>query len=574
MNDKILFESSRELFSEVEEKEIFENLVDTWKKRKDSIIIHTTDIQNLDAYPFSVGIGIAGIDWAGLADATMGILHQQGWNLYYVKGMVVPVQEYSLAILIIAIKIETPEEKARFIEKRQDLIKKIKDASKGSIAKRILLSLEAERLTIYEEVINIISRSARKSEVAELLDEQGEAIKFFASRPMAYLRERTPQILAKLIINNLRIQKKVKESHGQIQVSIENLKTTKEELTGITIGAYERDYKLRDFLDALSYVVPGFRLMYNKEFSTSDGILLTRLEISTPSGNYYGRDIHRKIRNAFEKLEFSHYSRKSNWIEAAGGFEHYLRAIIPFLLKEHLTTHKNQVYISLVASTDMFSDFKIFIVSKKGMPITKLLEGIEKRAGIGILTAHPPKLFGNAEVDVIDIRIDRMRYADLSAFYKTIRGVLEKYIGRFRDFDEGMRKMDIDKLQTVRASIKDIPDNIIKGIYYSIEDFYRMSAPIEELTVLLKLSIKCLQDVENTGYCERYENEENTTLIAVGFSSDKDVLKKIMNISKEYELTLSKYERENIALALLCIKKEGKHLPESEIEKILQKIKG
>ena len=568
-----LFYSSRELFTEDKEKEIFETLVNSWGKTRDSIIIQTTDIQALNEYPFAVGIGVAGIDWAGLADATMGILHQYGWNLYYVKGTVVSVKEYSIAILIAAIKIETPEEKAKFTEKKQELEKKIKDASKGSIAKKILLSIEVERLTIYEEVVNIIQRGARKSEISALLNEEGEAIKFFASRPMAYLRERAPSTIAKLIINNFRIQKMVRDSHGQIQVHIENLKTFKEELTGITIGAYERDYKLKDFLDALNYVVPGFRLMYNKEFSTGDGILLTRLEISTPAGKYYKRDAHRKIKRALENLESAHYFRKSSWIEASGGFEHYLRAIIPFLLKEYMSGNKNQVYINLIASTDMFSDFKIFIVSGRGISTTRLLEGLEKQTGISILTAHPPRVFEKAAVNVIDVRVDRMQYTDLSLFYKTIRNVLEKYIGRFRDFDEGMRKMDIDKLQMVRASIKDIPDNIIKGIYYSIEDFYRMSAPIEELISFIKISIQCLQAVENTKYCEKYETQKKSTLIVVAFSSDKQILKKIMNISKTYEVTLSKYEMEDTTLILLSVKKEGNPLPENEAEKILTSIK-
>ena len=574
MDTDNLFYKSRELFSEDKEREIFEHLVNSWGKTRESIIIQFTDIQDINEYPFAVGIGVAGVDWAGLADATMGILHQYGWNLYYVKGTVVNVKEYSIAILIAAIKIETPKEKTKFIDKKQELLKKIKDASKGSIAKKILLSIEAERLTIYEEVLSIIQKTARKLEIPELLDETGEAIKFFSSRPMAYLRERSPSTIAKLIINNLRIQKRVRESHGQIQVYIENLKTSKEELTGITIGAYERDYKLRDFLDTLNYVVPGFRLMYNKEFSTGDGILIARLEISTPSGKYYKRDIHKKIKRAIENMESAHYFRKSSWIEAAGGFEHYLRAIIPFLLKEYITTHLNQVYINLVASTDMFSDFKIFIVSGKGTPITNLLEGLEKQSGISILTAHPPRIFENTEVNVIDIRVDRMHYADLSIFYKAIKNVLEKYIGKFRDFDEGMRKMDIDKLQMVRATIKDTTDNIIKDIYYSVEDFYRMSAPIEEITSLIKMAIKCLQDVENTGYCEGFENQQNSTLIVIAFSNNKQILKRIMNITKNFEITLSKYEREDITLVLLSVKRDGRPLSEDETEKILVSIKG
>ena len=107
MEEEDLFYASRSLFPIEEEKSIFEYLITKWKKTRDSILIYISDISRADEYPFVVGMGVTGIDWAGLGDTTMGVLHQYGWNLYYIKGEVVNVLEYTIATLIIGIKIET-----------------------------------------------------------------------------------------------------------------------------------------------------------------------------------------------------------------------------------------------------------------------------------------------------------------------------------------------------------------------------------------------------------------------------------------------------------------------------------
>jgi hypothetical protein len=174
---------------------------------------------------------------------------------------------------------------------------------------------------------------------------------------------------------------------------------------------------------------------------------------------------------------------------------------------------------------------------------------------------------------VIDIRVDRIQFSDLAELYKSLRAVIEKFIGKFRDFDEGMRVMDTTSLHALRKRLKGIPDNLLRGIYYSIEDFYRVSAPVEELKHLIEIGIECLQKAEEEGSCESYINLETATLFTCAFPSSKQRLKNVMEIASHYELTLSKYESDEYTLLMLRITKDGKPLDEDTVQEVLHRIR-
>ncbi|GAH63961.1 unnamed protein product, partial [marine sediment metagenome] len=81
---------------------------------------------------------------------------------------------------------------------------------------------------------------------------EGETFKFFASRSKAYISERSPKDLAMQIINNYKIQQDVLDSKGEIQIYVKNIKTTKEHLTGISVGVFEKDMLLKGIINSIS----------------------------------------------------------------------------------------------------------------------------------------------------------------------------------------------------------------------------------------------------------------------------------------------------------------------------------
>ncbi len=563
------FKEARKLFPRDKERRLFYRLLEGWRRKRKPILVKFY-IPRKKEFPLAVAIGVLGEDWPGLSDAVTGAVHERGWNIYYEAGYQVQRGKKNLGIMIVSIRIENERDLIKFRSQMEGLSLMLEKISIGSFAKKLLLATEVKRIEIYTRTIEKIKELVKdRKTLSALICPGGEATKFFASRSRAYIEERKVEDIAKIIIKNHELMKRVRETGGSIQVWVENLKTLKEDLTGITVAAYERDLSLRDVLDALSRVVPGFRMKFNKEFTTSDGIVVIRLEISDPRGKSYPSDIHPEIEEYIKRIQIMRRTERMRWIESIGGFEHYMRAIIPFLVKEFTRTGIPQVFISLVASTEFFLDYKIIVVADKNKELEGVLKGITRTSGIKVLSVRPPKIFGNAAVHLFDTRVDLDYFRDVGEVYSKLLEILEKGIGRFRDFDRGMREMDVDKLMKLRERFRDMDEFLLRELYYSIEDFYRVSAPEDELATLIELGRECLSRFKGKTVL-KVKHTSLSSLVAIATPWDPALLSRVLDLGREYEMTLSRYERENLVLLLLRISKNGK--PVKGIEKEIKKL--
>ena len=202
----------------------------------------------------------------------------------------------NLGIIILVIEIKNESALKKFRADRKEIINNIINISEGSLAKRLLLSIGSKRLEVYSKVINIIKKECKEDFVPELLGPEGETFKFFASRTKAYITERTPTDLSEQIITNYKARRDVINTKGEIQIYTQNIKTTKENLTCITIGVYEKELPLKVILGTISFVLPDSKIIYNKEFTTPEGVLLARIEISDREGKPYSIASHKKIK--------------------------------------------------------------------------------------------------------------------------------------------------------------------------------------------------------------------------------------------------------------------------------------
>ena len=573
------------VFPEKEKEEIVTSLLEKWIETKKSAIFYFPDIKKNKKVPFVVPLCVLSPDWPGLSASCIGVLHEKGWNLSYIESFVIEYEKQKLGIILLVIKIRTKSDLTKFFNERSTILKNLKVVATGSKAKTSLLGGETRKLEIYGHVIEKIKEIAKShEEMKKLLEDEGETLKFFSSRSESYLEERSYSDLAQQIVTNYRFQHLVRKVGGRPRFWIKNIKTTREHLTGITIAAFERNISLTDCLEAIYQAVPDYNIKYNKEFVTDDGIVVYRIEMCDKKGKSYSKEKIVDIKRALIKAHISRRMERVRWMELMGGFEHYIRAIIPLLVKEYSLSRKSQVYISIMQMTNYIVEFKIILVTdvpasgKMGYGYT-ITESLEKENGISIISTKPPKKYGNVGLDIIDIAADLDMFPNIEDLYKIIRKNVKAVIGEFRDFDEGMRKMEVNKLSQVKEMLKAYPQNVVREFYYRLDDFYRIGAEPEEVAEQIKLGLKGLETYETKRkkYVMIYkdfslksgtESVPNSTILVLVYPSKMKLLSSVLELLRDYEVTLSKIDRREATVVILRVQENNKPIPKKAIDKI------
>jgi len=96
----------------------------------------------------------------------------------------------------------------------------------------------------------------------------------------------------------------------------------------------------------------------------------------------------RSLERSMEKLTDISRSKEFSKLKSVGGFEHYARAIIPFLMDELKRSDLNQVFFNVERKTDFLINIKLIIVSKlkgKKKRQYKLISRISAVSGEGNL---------------------------------------------------------------------------------------------------------------------------------------------------------------------------------------------
>jgi len=554
------------------------------KSKKPSIFFLKKTMKN-KTLPFFAPLCILSPDWPGLSDSCIGVLHEKGWNISYIEGFVIEYKSLQLGFLFLIIKIESLIQIKKFFRDRYEILKNLKVVATGSKAKTSLLVGDTRKLEIYGHVTEKLMEMVKKEvDLTEILKDDGEAFKFFSSRSESYLEERKCSDLAQQIIVNHQFQDYLRKSGGKPQFWLKNIKTVREHLTGITIAAFERDVSLNDWLEAIYQAVPDYNIKYNKEFVTHDGIVVYRIELCNKMGQPYPQKQFLEIKHALLKSHISRRMERVRWMEQVGGFEHYLRAIIPLLIKEYSLSRIPQVYISVVQMTGFMVKFKILLVSdipqskemNYGYTVTKLLE---KEGGISIISAKPPKKYGEAELNIIDIGATLDMFPNIEDAYRLIRSTVKQVIGKFRDFDEGMRTLEVSKSMKVKEILRSYPDNLIREFYYRLDDFYRIGADANEIAEQIKLGIKGsnIYEKKRGKYTIltkefSYESEgkliPSSTILVLVYSAKIKILSQILELLHNFEITLSKIERKDVTVLILRLQQNGKPIPPMAIKNI------
>jgi hypothetical protein len=573
-------EKAQEIFPLQMQRAMIIQLLHVYEHTKKKVVIQLEELAEKKA-PITVVIGVLAEDWAGMANSVAGIIHQKEGNILFLKGFTVHVGSHVAGVVLLAFGIDSEEEYVRFKARKDQLIQIIREASLGSKGKTMLLEDETVKFEIYNQVIHRIRRLYRGKDISTLIGENGEALKFFSSRSREYLEERRIDDLAGLIIDNYHFQLEVGEGRTDKKIRIKNFETEYEKLTGITFCCREEHFSVESFLKSLEFIVPGHIIKHHKSFVNSDNILVYRIEIVDSYGKPLNPVMIKSVENSLAKLITAAANEKLSQVKAIGGFEHYGRAIIPFLMEELKTTGMNQVFINAEKKTDFMIQLKLVIVAARSTRprLSQLIRKLEASPGIEIFSVVPPRFYKNqCEVDILNLRMNLAEFSSIHAVFATAKEHLKRVYGRIRDFNEGLRDADLHALSELSELSSDVNPLLLKEIYFSLDELYRLETPVPVIADMVRMCNETIQATNREperpliAYFQTIRlpprDTPTKTLLIISHPRDKKVLTKLIHELTGVELYFTRIEWNQRAYLILILKKNGRALEETEIDRI------
>jgi hypothetical protein len=582
--DMARVEHSQQIFPQLQQKALLVQLLHAYENSKKKVVIQLEEL-GAKKLPVTVIMGVLAEDWSGMANSILGIIHQKHGNVLFVKGFTLDHETHKLGIIILSFLIKTAKDYRRFLAEKNNLMTIIKEASQGSLSKTLLLEDETIRFDIYSKTIKAIKKMYREKDIEEIIGENGETLRFISSRSREYLQERKLTDLAALIIDNYKFQKQVREGKADKKIKIKNFETIYEKLTGITFVCWEENFSVENFLKTLDFIVPGHIIKHHKSFVSKEKILVYRIEIVDSHIQPLDPDAIKSIEISLAKLISTSVNEVFSQIKSVGGYEHYARAIIPFLMAELKTTEISQVFMSVEKKTEFMMQLKLIIVSlpSKKANLNKLISLLENHQGIEILSVIPPRLYQKRiEVNILNLKINLAEFISIAAIFQTIKNILKSLYDQIRDFDEGLRDCDMGSLADLTARLKTVNPLIIKEIYFNFDEIYRMETPSEIMAEIINLACATIEAAKKEDMGQVVVNyksikhprkdESLKTIFIISYSKDKKILSRLINNMKGIEVYFTRLEWEQRFYLILIFKKNNRALVPAEIDKIKNNV--
>ncbi|MGB9823705.1 MAG: hypothetical protein ACPLN0_03035 [Candidatus Hydrothermia bacterium] len=537
------------------------------EKGEDKVIVVFDIIPSGNFYLARVHIGA--YDWPGLGETVTGIFHEKGYNIGFIYGVVSTDLKYAY----ISIKIPFPVEKLNQV--KGDLVA-ICDEIRTLTAevdqiKTRLITTGIEKLEILEETKNALKEISFPEEFDEISKPGGELEKFIFSRSLAYLKERDPRTLAEIILVGHRFIKKLRQVGMGIEVFIKNIKTEREELTGLTVGGFEKDISMDSVFDAIREIFPNFRRKFDKEFITPDGISIVRVEFTVDDRPLTYDEIKLLEQHLKNRLKQSKFRIPVN-IKFGG--EIFGRALIPRMVDETIQTQLPHVAIIPIDQDRNSVTFRLCIVSHDNKFFDELVSNIAKSDGFLLITYRFPSKIKNVYVTFFTIRALMSFFRSDSELYEKLKEIIKNCIGNFRDFDEGLRTLDRRNLELVYEKARElrIPEEFVREFYFSIDDLLRptinTSKVLEEIEFVYDSVKEHLKDKTKKVFGKE---DKNSILIVLVYEPEERIFDRIFSIVEEHNPLLLRFEIYGLNITVLEINK--KDLKEKTFEDLMEKIK-
>lgn len=579
-----MLDGSQKFFSQPQQKALLVQLLHIYENSKKKVVIQLEELGEKEL-PLTVVMGVLAEDWTGMANSILGIIHQKHGNVLFLKGFTLTYEDRKLGVVLLSFLIQTAVDYGRFLKDKNHLLATLKEASLGTLGKTLLLEDETIKFEIYNQTINTIKKMYHGSDIEEIIGENGETLKFFSSRSREYLQERKLSDLAGLVIDNYKFQKQVREGLADKKIRIKNFETMDEKLTGITFVCWEENFSVENFLKTLDFIVPEHIIKHHKSFVSSEKILVYRIEIVDSHEQPLNPDAIKSIESSLEKMISTSVDEKFSQIKSVGGYEHYARAIIPFLMEELKVTGISQVFMSVEKKTEFMMQLKLILVSRQSNKnsLNKLIRLLEGRKGIEILSLNPPRLYQKQiEINIMNLKIYLSEFISIAAIFQTIKNILKRMYGQVRDFDEGLRDSDMRSLMDLTAAARTLNPLLIQEIYYNFDEIYRLETPPKVMAEIMKLvcaTIKAAKKEEMDRVIVKYKNirhplknEFVKTVFVISYVNEKKIISKFIGSLHEIEVYFTRIEWEQRFYLILIFKKGNLALPVDEIAKIKAEV--
>jgi len=428
---------------------------------------------NLHTYSFIV----VAQDWAGMLDAVSGIIHESGHNIQYITAMVNSSGRF--AVIMMALSL-TPKEARMFEARKAEFVSLLKMAAQGGLSIRRMVAVGAKKIRVFSAVLRELRYKATEEEFTEITAPGKELEQFITTRSEAYLTERFPSDLAVLVLTQYRFQQKVKET-GNVQVKVSNIKTSKEHLTGITVAGLDRFLSLDAVLDALREFIPDYKRKYDKEFVTEDGVSVVRVEITDADYNPLSPEDCLSLENFLKsRLEESRIRRRD--LRLKSGAELIGRILVPRLIEEADLTGRPQLLILPEGMEEGVAQFRMVVINKGEDFSDHIRRRLDEIRGIVVssLKVSPAR---DKNVCLFALYVDSSYFASEEEIYGAIKRSVQEFLPDIRDFDEGMRRMGVERLRQITELVAErgIGPRFTKRVFYGMDDAYRVTTPPEEI---------------------------------------------------------------------------------------------
>ncbi len=548
-------------------------LVDIQKKEGEVQVEVCVDESGTPPY---LSIVIVGKDWPGLVNTISGELHEMGFNICFILGA--RARTTDLAIVLMKSRIEDPE-KLDFIRKNLPNLKRtLKMIAAGGSSIQKLVHIGSKKISVYINVYRALEKMATPEEFKEITKEEGELEKFVLSRSEAYLTERSPETLARIILQNYRmIQELRKKSHGVI-VTAWNFKTTREDLTAVTVAGFEKDLSLDDVLDRLRAFYPEFKRKYDKQFTTPDGITVIHIEITDENERPLPEE---KLKILVESLKSDlSKPRRKAYMGIIFGGEIFGRIVIPQLVTEYSKSEIPQLYIIPIDTRPNEITYKIMLIGplKENMTAetmtNEIVRNIEKHQGLEVVSYKYPSRVGKGFVFIFSVKARRAYFTNEDEIYDVIKKTIEKIIPKIRDFDEGMRIQDRQKLKEIEKIFEsrnlDIDEKFMKEYFYSIDDFLRFQATASDLADEIIFAHELLMGYFKEGGKILTRTQEKGSIVRIGVVGPTNLLNFMQYVEKfaPYGPFFVKLDVYGATILILDIMKEN--LKGKSVQQILE----
>jgi hypothetical protein len=436
-------------------------------------------------------------DWPGMGEACLGVVHERSWNVHFAHGLVLRERGVEIGVFVMALCLATDEEVRRLDDELEDITEQLRRLGIGRRAKMILLAREAKKLKALTRVIEELAHVCSDQELQDITAPLGECAKFFGGRSDEYLAAWPPEELAHQVVANYRLLQKVRGSGGLGLVVVESRRAARETRTCLTIVGLRRDVSVEECLRVVGDTLGFYEQYHLMDFATRDGLVLIRLEIGPGEGRRLSSLQHTQLERKLSELISGRRAAWAYRIESRGGFEQYARAIIPLLMKEQGTSGLTQVYMALTSREATSAGFKLIFVYAASLadirPAHRFPELLQSIPGVSIDSVVPARTVGAQRFFIMNITVDLGQFDDTEGVYVAIKERIREVFPAFRDFDEGMRRLETTRLKDIEKAFPERHQPLAAKVFYSWDEFSRLGMRHEEMLILIGLALDAVE---------------------------------------------------------------------------------